>query len=70
MKDEGGEDQCEAGARRHERDEHRGREDRQNDERSTPRHTPRALGYVPGLRASQDGVLESVVRNISTPALV
>jgi hypothetical protein len=36
----------------------------QDDERSTPCHAPRALGYVPGLRTSQEFALEDVVRNV------
>jgi hypothetical protein len=60
MEEEGGADQREAETRRHERDQHRSREDRQDDERSTPCDTPHALGYVPGLRAGQDFALEDV----------
>ena len=45
VKDQGAADQTEAEARRYERDQHGGREDREDDERAAPCHAPRTLGH-------------------------
>src|SRR5436190_4487507 len=65
VEDEGAADQNEAEARRDERHQHRTREDRQDRERSAPRHAPRTQGHLRGLRASQDFALEDVVGNVN-----
>src|SRR5262245_50997289 len=66
VEDQGGADQCEAKTRRDERDDHRGREDRQDDDRATPCDVPHVVRYALGLRVSQNFTLEDVVGNVDT----
>src|SRR5262249_52388815 len=64
VEDQSGADQREADTRRQESDQHRGRENRQDDKRSTPCDTPHPLGYVRSLGAGQNFALEYVVGKV------
>jgi hypothetical protein len=54
-------DPAEAEARRDKRNHHSGREARQDNEGSAPRHAPRGLGYI---RVDQHFALEGVVGDV------
>src|SRR5436190_5628905 len=65
VKEEAAANECEADTRHHEGDEHRGREDCQDDERSTPCDASRARRDVGSLCVGQNFVLEDVVGDIN-----
>ena len=66
MEDQGGAYQTEAKAWRDDRNQHRDREARKDNERSAPCKTPRTRGHLRGVRVSQHLVLEDVVGNVDS----